>query len=163
MKHTRAVSIVAMTMTIFSMQIVHGAGFDANRLFFGVGMSENDHSYTHNGTGYQAFGGYEFGEVARNLKLDVEAGYMDTGDMEFESAAGQKTRAKGPWATGVGRYLINPQFEVHARAGFDFGDDDGFMYGAGVGYVLGPQAKVRLELVERDDVSSLQFNLVFNP
>lgn len=161
MKRTTAVTIVAMTMML-SMGLASGAGFDANRLFFGVGMSENDMSGTHNGTGFQGFGGYEFGEVARNVKVDVEVGYMDTGDMEFASGAG-KTRAKGPWVNGVGRYAINPQFELHARAGVDFGDDDGFMFGAGAGYLLGPQAKVRLELVERDNISSLQFNLLFNP
>lgn len=161
MKRSKAVAIVAVTM-MFSVGFAKGAGFDANRLFFGVGMSENDMPGTHNGTGFQGFGGYEFGEVARNFKVDVEAGYMDTGDMEFASGAG-KTRAKGAWVNGVGRYLIGRQFELNGRAGVDFGDDDGFMFGAGVGYLLGPQAKVRLELVERDNLSSLQFNLVFNP
>ena len=140
------------------------AGIDTGRLFFGVGVSQNDASGSDDGTGYQFFGGYEFGQVAQNVALDLEVGYMDTGDMDVR--VGPFTvdaRAKGLWATGVGRLQLNPQFELLGRAGLDFGDDDGLMVGVGAGFNVNKQTQLRLELVERDDVSSLQFNFVYRP
>ena len=49
------------------------------------------------------------------------------------------------------------------RAGYDFGDDDGFIVGVGAGYILNKNLKLRLEYVARDHVDSLQFNVVFYP
>ncbi len=140
------------------------SGIDTGRLFFGAGLSQNDVSGSDDGTGYQFFGGYEFGQVAQNVALDLEVGYMDTGDMDVR--VGPFTvdaRAKGLWATGVGRLQLNPQFELLARAGLDFGDDDGLMVGVGAGFNVNKQAQLRFELVERDDISSLQLNFVYRP
>ena len=141
-------------------------GFDSKKLFFGAGLSSNDVSGFDNGTGFQLFGGYGFGEVTRNVFVDVEVGYMDTGKMSREVGFGVPSadaRAKGLWATGVGRLMVAPNVELIGRAGLDFGDDDGFMFGIGAGYLLNKNAKLRLEFVERDDVSSLQFNFVYQP
>ncbi|MFL6654023.1 MAG: outer membrane beta-barrel protein, partial [Sulfurifustis sp.] len=113
-----------------------GGGFDTNNLFFGAGLSLNSVSGSDDGVGYQFFGGYEFGELAQNFKLDVEVGYMDTGDMDVDLPFGLGTasaRAKGIWANAVGRFVVNPQWEIVGRAGYDFGDDDGFMVGVGAG------------------------------
>lgn len=136
-------------------------GIDTGRLFFGAGISQNDVSGSDDGTGYQFFGGYEFGQVAQNVALDLEVGYMDTGDMDIPGPGDD--HAKGLWATGVGRLQLNPQFELLARAGLDFGDDDGLMVGVGAGFNVNKQTQLRLELVERDEVSSLQFNVVYRP
>ncbi|MFP5350350.1 MAG: outer membrane beta-barrel protein [Gammaproteobacteria bacterium] len=139
-------------------------GVDTGRLFVGAGLSQNDVSGSDDGTGYQFFGGYEFGQVAQNVALDLEVGYMDTGDMDVR--VGPFTvdaRAKGLWATGVGRLQFNPQFELLGRAGLDFGDDDGLMVGIGAGFNVNKQTQLRLEFVERDEVSSLQFNFVYRP
>lgn len=137
------------------------SGIDTGRLFFGAGVSNNDVPGSDNGTGYQFFGGYEFGQVAQNVALDLEIGYMDTGDMDIPGPGDD--RAKGLWATGVGRLQLNPQFELLARAGLDFGDDDGLMVGVGAGLNVNKQTQLRLEIVERDEVSSLQFNFVYRP
>lgn len=140
------------------------AGVDTGRLFFGAGVSDNDVSGSDSGTGYQFFGGYEFGQVAQNVAVDLEVGYMDTGSMDVRvGPITVDARAKGLWATGVGRLQLNPQFELLARAGLDFGDDDGLMVGVGAGFNVNKQTQLRLELVERDDVSSLQFNFVYRP
>lgn len=140
------------------------SGFDTNRLFFGAGISQNDASGTDEGTGFQIFGGYEFGEVAQNIRLDAEVGYMDSGDLCVDTFLGEFCDdATGLWATGVGRLALNPQFDLIGRLGFDFGDDDGLMFGIGGGFNVNKQTQLRLELVERDEISSLQFNFVYRP
>ena len=137
-------------------------GIDTGRLFVGAGLSDNDVPGSDNGTGFQFCGGYEFGQVAHNVAVDLEVGYMDTGNMDMRPGSFD-ARAKGLWATGVGRLQLNPQFELLARAGLDFGDDDGLMVGIGAGFNVNKQTQLRLEFVERDDVSSLQFNFVYRP
>lgn len=154
-----------LAVTSFSAMAAN-SGFDPQRLFVGIGVSRNDISGSNDGTGAQVFVGYPFGEVAKNIKLDVEAGYMDTGNMDLPANAtppfggSRSVRAKGLWATGVARVALNPQAEFLARAGLDFGDDDGVMAGLGIGLNLTKQAQLRFELVERDNVDSLQMNLV---
>ncbi|MFL6623107.1 MAG: outer membrane beta-barrel protein [Sulfurifustis sp.] len=143
-----------------------GGGFDTNNLFFGAGLSSNSVSGSDNGFGWQIFGGYEFGEIARNVNFDVEVGYMDTGDMDVDLPFGFGTvsaRAKGVWANAVGRFTLAPQWELVGRAGYDFGDDDGFMIGIGGGYNVNKQTTLRLEFVQRDNVDSIEFNFVYRP
>lgn len=136
------------------------SGFDTTRIFFGGGVSSNEIENSDNGTGFQLFAGYGFGEVAPNINIDAEVGYMDTGDMDFGPFS---TSANGLWANAVGRLSLNPQFDLLARAGLDFGDDDGFMIGIGGGLNVSRQLQTRLEYVQRDNVDSLQLNLVFHP
>lgn len=144
-----------------------GGPFDPNNFFFGGGLSQNEVSSSDKGTGYQFFGGYEFGELARDIKLDVEAGYMNTGNMDTEVCvpicAKAAAKAKGLWSTGVVRFVLNPQWEIIGRAGLDVGDDDGLLVGAGAGFNINKQSSLRFEIVERDTVSSIQFNFVFRP
>jgi hypothetical protein len=144
------------------------AQLDTKKLFFGAGLSQNSIGGYSNGTGFQFFGGYTFGEVAPRLHADVEVGYMDTGTMDGPlfcvgggvclKLAGQ---ARGLWSTGVVRYRVAPNIELIGRAGLDFGDDDGLMVGIGAGYLLDRNLTLRAELVERSDVTSVQFNVVF--
>jgi hypothetical protein len=155
---------LALTAMMFSSAAA-GQGFDLRRLFFGAGVSQNKVSGLDNGTGFQAFGGYNFPAIAPNLYVDAEAGYMDTGKLKASGCAGPLCNAKanGPWTTGVVRYLVVPSVELIGRAGFDFGDDDGPMFGIGAGYIVNKNLKLRLEFVARDNVDSLQFNVVFYP
>lgn len=132
------------------------SGFDSTRIFLGGGISSNDADSADDGTGFQVFAGYGFGEVAQNINIDAEVGYMDSGDL----GGGH---ARGIWATGVGRLSLNPQFDLLARAGFDFGDDDGFMIGIGGGLNVSRQLQTRLEFVQRDNIDSIQLNFVFHP
>lgn len=158
------VAFLAVLVGAPAMAAQGGGGFNPNHLFFGAGLSSNSVSGSDNGLGYQFFGGYEFGEVARNINFDVEVGYMDTGNMDFcVPGICAAARAKGLWANGVGRFDLNPQFELLLRAGLDFGDDDGFMFGVGGGYKVNRQTTLRLEYVERQNVNSLEFNFVYRP
>lgn len=164
-----AVAIIAVgASSTASAQI---APFDPKNLFFGAGLSQNKVSGSDNGTGFQIFGGYSLGELAPKLRVDVEAGYMETGRMEKDvtvcvpffgcSTATADAEAKGLWTTGVARYMIQPKIELIGRAGLDLGDDDGPMFGVGAGYLLDNHITLRGEIVKRDEVTSLQFNAVY--
>jgi len=135
-------------------------GLDTSKLFFGAGLSSNEVSGSDSATGYQIFGGYGFGEVTKNVFIDAEVGYMDTGKM---TKGGSNVDAKGIWANGVGRLMVTPSVELIGRLGLDFGDDDGFMGGIGAGLLLTKNFKLRLEFVQRDKVDSVQFNFVYQP
>ncbi len=131
--------------------------FDQRRLFFGGGLSQNKISGFDNATGFQIFGGYNFRELAPKFSIDAEAGYMDTG--KFKPGDGKK----GLWGAGVARYMVDRQIELLGRLGYDFGDDDGLLFGVGAGYIVNKNLKLRLEFVARDNVDSLQFNVLFYP
>src|SRR6266699_6533366 len=57
--------------------------------------------------------------------------------------------ASGLWTSGVVRYLVAPNVELIGRAGLDFGDDDGLLFGIGAGYIVNRNLKLRLEFVAR--------------
>jgi len=159
-----ALALIAM---VFSSAAA-GQGFerfDLRRLFFGGGLSQNSISNFDNATGFQVFGGYNFLRIAPNFYVDAEAGYMDTGKFKssFPLAGAVETKAKGLWGSGVARYMVAPQVELLGRLGYDIGDDDGVIFGGGVGYIVNKNLKLRLEYVVRDTVDSLQFNVVFYP
>ncbi len=58
-------------------------------------------------------------------------------------------------------YELDSQFRLLGRLGVDFGDDDGLMVGAGLGYAFNRQLEVRGEYVARDNIDSLQANVVY--
>jgi opacity protein-like surface antigen len=162
-KMSRMVVVLLFAMGFAS--VAEAQGFDERRLFFGAGLSSNSVSGSDNNpTGFQLFGGYNFAEIAPKFQVDAEVGYMDSGKFK-KNAFGftAEDSAKGLWATGVGRYMVTPQVELIARLGYDFGDDDGFMAGLGAGYIVNPHLKLRLEYVARDNIDSIQFNVVFYP
>lgn len=159
LKTIRVVVIGIIGMALSSVAAAQGV--DTSRLFFGAGVSSNDVSGSDNAVGGQIFGGYGFGEVTRNVLIDAEIGYMDTGKMK--RGGGGDVKANGLWANGVGRLIIAPSVELIGRLGLDFGDDDGLMAGIGVGFLLTKNVKLRLEFVQRDSVNSVQFNFVFQP
>jgi hypothetical protein len=158
LKTIRAAIIGIIAMALSSVAVAQG--FDTGKLFFGAGLSSNDVSGSDSAAGYQIFGGYGFGEVTKNVFIDAEVGYMDTGKM---SKSGGNVSAKGLWANGVGRLMVTPSVELLGRLGLDFGDDDGFMAGIGAGLLLTKNFKIRLEFVQRDKVDSVQFNFVYQP
>ena len=158
LKTIRAAAIGFIGMALSSVALAQG--FETSKLFFGAGLSSNDVSGSDSATGYQIFGGYGFGEVTPKVFIDAEIGYMDTGNM---SRRGGDVKAKGLWASGVGRLMVAQNVELIGRLGLDFGDDDGLLAGIGAGLLLTKNFKLRLEYVQRDNVNSVQFNIVFQP
>ncbi|MGH6689735.1 MAG: outer membrane beta-barrel protein [Gammaproteobacteria bacterium] len=161
MKTIRVVAIGLMLgMGLSSVAVAQG--FDNQRLFFGAGVSSNEVSGSDSSVGFQIFGGYGFGEVTKNVFIDAEVGYLDTGTMKRSDPRGN-VKANGLWANGVGRLMVARNVELIGRLGLDFGDDDGLMAGVGVGFLVSKSFKLRLEYVQRDDVNSVQFNFVYQP
>lgn len=162
MKMSRVLAVAILAIGFSS--VAAAQGFDQRRLFFGGGLSSNSISGADNATGFQLFGGYNFGEFAPKFQVDAEVGYMDSGKFKKNVfGVTVEDKAKGLWGTGVARYMITPQVELIGRLGYDFGDDDGLMAGLGAGYIVNPHLKLRLEYVARDNIDSIQFNVVFYP
>jgi len=99
-KPLRAIALALIAM-LFSSAAA-GQGFDLRRLFFGAGLSRNMVSGLDDSTGFQVFGGYNFPAIARNLYVDAEAGYMDTGKLKAPGCVGpfamQRPTGPGPLA-----------------------------------------------------------------
>lgn len=70
-------------------------------------------------------------------------------------------KAQGLWGTAVLDFPIQDQISVIGRLGLDIGDDDGLMIGAGLGFDVNKNIELRAEYVIRDNIDSLQANLVF--
>ena len=143
----------SITLSTSSFYIGGGLGFNA----YGGGRS----------TGYQLLGGYEFaGKLNGDISNAVELGYMSTGTFESKNlntgaTSSSNQEAKGVWLNYVGSYAISRRVEGLWRIGLDFGDDDGIMAGAGMGYNFNRHWALRSEYVVREAVNSFQFNLLY--
>jgi len=163
----KVIGLLAAACLVLGASGVEAAqGFNNKNLYGGAGLGYNSASGLDSAIGFQFFGGYTFGEVQPRLSVDAEVGYMDSGNMTrtvctLGVCATGSAKATGLWATGVARYSLSPTMELIGRAGFDFGDDDGFMFGVGLGFPVNKQVTLRGELVERQNIESLQFNAVF--
>ena len=136
----------------------------AGDLYAGGGLSSNSVSGGDSATGYQLFLGYDLKGVKLGTKgrVAVEAGYMDSGDVvevciPFFGCVSDS--AKGLWGTGVVFLPVANQLDFIGRLGLDIGDDDGVMFGVGLGYALDQKMQLRGEYVIRDNVDSLQANI----
>ena len=149
---------IAMLMTGYS----HAANVD--KLYIGGGLGFNSLSGIDfsDGMGFQIFGGYDLPVKMGKGKLSIEAGYMDSGDMEVGNIFGfvVETKATGLWGNAVFSLPLQAKMNLIARAGLDIGDDDGFMLGAGLGFELNPKTELRAEYVIRNTIDSLQVNFV---
>ncbi len=138
----------------------------ADRLYFGGGLGSND-LHGMDASGFQFFAGYPLKAKLGTGDLAIEAGYMDSGSFERTfnfsgiGAITSSTDATGLWGTMVGSWNVANNTSLIVRAGLDVGDDDGLMFGAGLGYALSKKLEIRGEYVVRDNIDSLQFNLVF--
>jgi hypothetical protein len=147
------------------------SGSDQDNIYFGGGLGSNSASGLDSATGFQIFAGYKL-DMIKLSKIDsaVEVGYMDTGDMKIKNCSFggiplpscPSGKSTGLWATYVASYKFNKEVSGIARLGLDIGDDDGLMYGLGVGYKFDKQMALRGEYVKRQHVDSLQVNFVYS-
>lgn len=138
--------------------------------YLGGGLGFNSHRGGRS-SGYQFIGGYEFApKINGDIATAIELGYMDTGTFEAKDlndgssdniGPGGSQEAKGIWLNAVWSYPISNRVEGLWRVGIDFGDDDGIMAGAGMGYNFNRHWALRSEYVVREAVNSLQFNLLY--
>jgi len=147
---------------------VAGGGY-----YMGGGLSSNSLSGFDDATGYQIFGGYILPYQGGGATHSVEFGYMDTGDFEtsFQTinlldpfgpplTVDVEENVTGLWATYTFNMPLSASVNLLARGGLDFGDDDGLMVGVGFEFDFDAAFKLRTELVQRDNVDSLQLNIV---
>ena len=172
MKAFKLATAVAVSALMVSTAQAAGP-FDTDNLYVGGGLSSNSLSGFDSAMGYQIFAGVPLAIDTGSVKSAVEVGYMNAGEFEKEVlAAGciggfcwpaqtATFDAAGLWANYVASMPINEQVDVIGRVGLDFGDDDGLMYGIGAGYGINEQMDVRGEYVVRDNINSLQVNLVY--
>lgn len=129
---------------------------DKSEFSIGAGLSINSVSGpVDDELGFQLFGAYDLSRVnlMKGVHSSVEFGYMDYGFSGADS--------NGVWVTYVTDGTIRGQLGWLARLGLDLGDDSGLMLGAGVSYGLNEKMDMRLEYVARDEVGSLQFNVIY--
>lgn len=170
MKKVISAATIAASMLVAGN--VHAAGFfDTNNFYLGGGLSSNSLGAYDDATGYQILAGLPMNFKMGPVKSAIEVGYMDAGDFEASSCntffffgticTTSIAQAKGVWANYVATIDITDNLEGIARAGLDFGDDDGLMQGVGIGYSFTNQMALRGEFVMREHVDSLQVNLVY--
>lgn len=153
---------------------VNAAGLDANKIYFGGGLGYNDIGFGDNAVGFQLFAGLPLPVKMGKGTLSAEVGYMDSGSFDQEvspainipgfptvPAVTASVKAKGFWGTAVLDFPIQNQVSVIGRVGLDVGDDDGLMFGAGLGFDASKNIEIRGEYVIRDNIDSLQANLVY--
>lgn len=140
-------------------------GAMANDLYAGGGLSSNSVSGGGSATGYQFFLGYDLkGVKLGKANVAVEAGYMNSGSFDetvcaFTICVTASAEAKGLWGTGVVYMPVANQLDFIGRLGLDIGDDDGIMFGVGLGYALDKKMQLRGEYVLRENIDSLQANI----
>lgn len=151
-----------LVISLFFTFHAQAKGLDANQLYIGGGISNNDIGFGDDATGYQIFAGLPIPVNLGKATLSGEVGYMDSGDFKQDLGifGTVSVKAKGIWANAVVEVPLNEQFDLIGRGGLDLGDDDGLMLGGGIGISAGDKIDVRLEYVIRDNIDSLQANLV---
>ncbi len=133
----------------------HQPMLDKDKFSVGAGISSNSISGpVSDETGFQFFGAYDLDQVnlMEGVTSSVEFGFMDYG---FSGDS------NGIWGAYVIDGKFSGQFGWLARLGYDIGDDNGLMIGAGLGFALSDQLDLRGEYVVRDDIDSLQFNILY--
>ena len=138
---------------------------DTRRFYYGTGLSMNTLANTRWGPGAQVLTGYDTGLTASRMAIDVELGYLNTGNMKFDTQVGSRvaTRATGVWLSGLARMPVSYGWEALGRLGGDFGDDAGLLLGIGAAVELTRDVKLRIEYVVRENIDAWQVNVIFRP
>ena len=156
-------------MALLLFPLIAGAAQNNNditikrqNIYFGGGIGFNSLPGYGSGVGAQLLAGYQFDFMINNdISTAIELGIMDSGDFDSYNSSGTVDDATGVWLNVVESVNISPKFDMLVRAGLDFGDDDGLMVGAGIGYKFNDRTSWRTEYVVRDHVDSFQFNVIY--
>lgn len=138
---------------------------DPRRLYYGAGLSVNTLPNTCWSNGAQILTGYATGLAFSRMALDVELGYLNTGNMKFDTPVGSRiaTRASGVWLSGVAHVPVSHGWRVLGRLGGDFGDDAGLLLGFGGAVELTRDVQLRVEYALRENIDALQLNMIYRP
>ena len=151
--------IIPVLALLVTTSTAYAQNFDTKQIYFGAGagfnsVNNNNFYNNSNAVGFQVFAGLPLAVNMGSAALAVEVGYMDTGNFDRGGSA------NGLWSTAVASLPLNNNLKLVGRLGYDFGDDDGAMIGAGLGFPVAKKMDMRVEYVVRDHIDSLQANLV---
>lgn len=160
------IALLTSTSTLAADNIIK-----MSSLYAGGGLHNTSTStgYSASGIGFQAFVGYSLDEYIKfdeKLDLAAEVGYS-TVSLDYDinlGAFGTRNSSvdiSGLWTTAVAGYKLTDDIKALARVGFDLGDDDGFMFGAGAEYSINTKIAVRAEYVMRSNTDALQINAIY--
>ena len=165
MKKTLAL-ITALTTSSLVMAEEQTSSDLANNLYIGGTLSHNmvDSAFgdgSLDAPGYGLFLGYKLNDDMPDIDTSIEIGYSQT-DEFFD---GRNNEINGIWVAAVGEKRlpeISPKVSVLARLGLDFGDDDGILMGAGMGFHPSDRVALRGEYLNKDSSSVIQLSAVIN-
>ncbi len=129
---------------------------ERNQFSVGAGLSINSvGGPVDDELGFQIYGAYSLSQLnlMDGVNSSIEFGYMDYGFNGSDS--------DGIWGTFVVDGALGEQGHWLARLGYDIGDDNGLMLGAGLGVSMDSRTRLRLEYVIRDEIDSIQLNLLY--
>lgn len=153
--------VFLLALMIMASNVNAEGPVDAKRIYVGGGLGFNSLPGFGSARGFQFIGGYEFGfKLNDDISTALEIGYMDSGDFEQYKGPNSNEDVKGFWMAAVESVPLTRKVDMLARLGFDFGDDDGFLLGGGMQYKFDTKLALRMEYIARQNVNSLQANLV---
>jgi hypothetical protein len=134
-----------------------------DKLYVGGGVSQNVIDSPFGGSnldasGFSLFAGYTLNDDIEQVDTSVELGYSQTGDFVGNNDI------SGVWLSAVAqKHLpeIDHRLSALARAGVDFGDDDGMFMGFGAAFQLIPQLDIRAEFINKDASTVYQLAAIY--
>ena len=151
--------IMAMMSVVSSVSAE--AVIDAKRIYVGGGLGFNSLPGYGSARGFQFIGGYDFEfKLNEDISSALEIGYMASGDFDQYKGLSRNEDVKGLWAAMVESVPLSSKTDMLVRLGYDFGDDDGFLMGTGLQYKFDTKLSFRMEYVVRQNVNSLQANVL---
>jgi Outer membrane protein beta-barrel domain len=152
---------LAMVTSFGAHAEAEAQGIDAKRIYVGGGFGFNNLAGFGSARGFQFFGGYDFNfKINEDISTAVELGYMDSGNFDTIRGISRSDDAKGLWAAVLESVPLSSKTDMLVRLGYDFGDDDGLLLGTGMQYKFNTKLAFRMEYVARQNVNSLQANLL---
>lgn len=156
--------LVCMLALMFLASTASAEGpVDAKSIYVGGGLGFNSLPGFGSARGFQFFAGYDFAfKLNDDISSAIELGYMDTGDFDQYKGSNSNEDVKGIWAAMLGSVPVSNKTDMLVRLGYDFGDDDGFLLGTGMQYKFTTKVAMRMEYIARQNVNSLQANVLFH-
>lgn len=165
--------LIAAMLTSAIMSTNASAHCVQSKYYLGGGIGINSSDNYSETTGYQLLGGIcsDFNFKSQKSKTSLEFGYMSSGEFSrTETVRPNPNRPpytvtrtdsyEGLWISGLAEYKVKPNFHLLARIGYDIGDDDGGFLGAGIGINVTRRGQIRMEMVAKHEVDSVQFNWI---
>ena len=135
---------------------------NVKNFYVGAGLGFNSLPGFGSARGLQFFGGYDFDfKLNEDISTAVEIGYMGSGDFDQYKGPNSNEDAKGLWAAVLESVPLSSKTDMLVRLGFDLGDDDGFLLGTGMQYKFNTKLAFRMEYIARQNINSLQANVLF--